>query len=91
MEVDYKAVLVMLATLVKINGEVMPSGLLAELAIGGNDAYLSVVSTINQVAVDGTLEVYKVTRKMTLKELLEENVPYDSIPRITKEQFYTLE
>lgn len=86
-EVANKLQAVLLATLVKLNGMVVPTGALMEFAFQSVDALTSVISSINQVAVDGTLEVNKGSGMEMLKTFIKD---YNNLPRITKEQFYDL-
>lgn len=85
---EYKTQVVMMSLLIKSNGMVLPTSGLVEVALSGTDALISMVASLNQVAIDGALEVNQGDGNIPIRSLIE---GYDSIPRITKEQFYTLE
>ena len=83
-----KVQVVIFSTLIKVNGIIVPTGALAEFALQGNDAFASAVVSLNQVAIDGALEINLGDGNVPIRNAIE---GYDSIPRITKEQFYSLE
>lgn len=83
-----KQQVVLLSTLIKIEGQILPTAVLVEIAIRGIDALRPMIDSINQIAVNSALEVNMGDGNVPISSLME---GYDSIPRITKEQFYTLE
>ena len=83
-----KVQVVIFSTLIKVNGIIVPTGALAEFALQGHDAFASAVVSLNQVAIDGALEINLGDGNVPIRNAIE---GYDSIPRITKEQFYSLE
>ena len=56
----------------------------------GDQLDLTEVSGISAIMVDFSLEIYVYEQKMTIQEFLGKEL-LDSIPRLTKEQFYSLE
>ena len=82
-----KQQVVLLSTLIKIEGQILPTAVLVEVAISGIDALRPMINSINQIAVNSALEVNMGDGNVPISNLME---GYDSIPRITKEQFYDL-
>jgi hypothetical protein len=84
---ENKLQVVLLSTLIKLEGLILPAAALVEVALDGIDAFSSMINSINQIAVDGTLEFNDGNGDETIGSAID---GYDSIPRITKEQFYDL-
>lgn len=82
METAAKVQLFMLAVvLVKYNGVIAP---LASLILEVGE---SVLGEINYIATDFNIEVVMQGNRLKLKDIIPNT---DSIPRLTKEEFYTL-
>ena len=73
---------------------ILASGLLAEFALS-KELYMSVVNGTSAVAIDESLEIPHPTTSelITIGDWMREiyGDTFDSLPRITKEQFYSLE
>jgi hypothetical protein len=73
--------------------KVAPDGLIATpiaALVSGDQVNPTKISGMSAIMVDLSLEIYVFGQKMTIQEFVG-NELLDSIPRLTKEQFYNLE
>lgn len=84
------------AILVKVSAmgsnATVTSGLLAQYSLVGYDLYMSVINGTSAVAIDASLEIPHPTTSelVTIGDIMREvyGSTFDSLPRLTKEQFY---
>ena len=82
---DGKGRIILYSTLAKTPIGIMPSAGLIEMAL--NMGFENIVNALNYIAMSPTLEVTLNGQLQTISSCIE---GYDSIPRLTKEEFYAL-
>lgn len=88
--IESKSQLVMFSQLVKLNYAIMPSAMLIEMALNQPDDFFAGLNeNIKQVAIIPSLEIrLGLGELQTIGNIIDD---YANIPRLTKEQFYSLD